>query len=73
MELIYTGPFDAVELLDVQDASGYSATVKRGERIAVPDDVGARLLEQADNWRKAPAAPKPKTEPEKPQPPAGEE
>ena len=53
MRVTYTGRHDAVSIpfLDIEE-------VRRGETIAVPDDIGAALLRQAKNWREA-AAPAP--------------
>lgn len=56
MKLIYTGSHSAVEVVD----TGHIAQ-REGDPIDVPDDVGNRLLEQAENWKQAdapaPAAP----------------
>lgn len=45
----YTGPFDAV---DVPDAG--LEGVAQGAVVEVDDDMADRLLEQPDNWRRAP-------------------
>lgn len=45
MRVKYVGPFDAVE------GPGFAA--EAGEVIEVGDDLGASLLQQADNWQKA--------------------
>lgn len=50
MQVKYVGMFDAVDVAEVLDRHGFPVTVKRGELVDVPAEVGVRLLEQADNW-----------------------
>lgn len=40
MRVTYEGPLDAVELAD------HPVVVARGEAVDVPDELGARLIEQ---------------------------
>lgn len=46
MKVQYHGPHDAVTVRELDELE-----VKHGEIVEVPDDLGARLLEQATNWR----------------------
>lgn len=46
MKVQYHGPHDAVIVRELDDLE-----VKRSELVDVPDELGARLLEQATNWR----------------------
>lgn len=46
MRIVYEGPFSAVHVPDLGD----DRIVPRGVPIEVPDELGARLAEQAD-WR----------------------
>jgi len=55
MKLTYVGGFDAVS---VPLPSGAEATCARNGTIEVPDNIGERLLEQADNWQPATPAKK---------------
>lgn len=48
MQVVYSGPIDAVEIAEL----GLEA--KRGEPVEVPDEVGERLLRQ-DCWQPAKA------------------
>lgn len=48
MHVTYTGPYPSVQV----DAAGL--TVKHGETVEVPDDLGERMLRQASNWTAAP-------------------
>ena len=41
MHVIYTGPFEAVEIAELGRVARY------GEDVEVPDELGARLCEQA--------------------------
>lgn len=52
MRVKYVGPFAAVEVPDAD------LLVERGETVEVDDAVGARLVEQADNWQPVKAAAK---------------
>lgn len=61
MRIVYTGIFDEVIVPDWPDANGYPQQAKRGEPLECPDELAGRLLEQADNWAKAPAAAERKT------------
>jgi hypothetical protein len=45
MEIRYVGPFDLIEIADTGDE------VAQGATVTVPDDLGARLCEQPDNWQ----------------------
>ena len=45
MKLTYTGPHDEVEIPSA------GVVCKRGESVEVPEELGASLLEQADNWQ----------------------
>lgn len=56
MRIVYKGIFDEVIVPDWADANGYPQAAKRGEALDCPDALAARLLEQTDNWAKAPAA-----------------
>lgn len=49
MELTYTGPHDRVEV-PLPDTL---VEVARGGTIDVPDEIGASLLDQTDNWQPA--------------------
>lgn len=57
MRIQYKGMFDEVVVRDWLDENGYARVVKRGEAVECPDELAARLLEQAGNWAKAPAPP----------------
>lgn len=46
MKVQYHGPHDAVVLSGPEWRE-----VARGEVLDVPDELGARLLDQASNWR----------------------
>lgn len=46
MRITYEGPFDAVELAD------HPVVAARGETVDVPDELGARLLQQ-ECWTEA--------------------
>lgn len=48
MQLIYQGPFDAVEIPALNDLVAVN-----GETVEILDDIAAQLLDQGDNWRKA--------------------
>lgn len=48
MQIIYQGPFNAVEVPD----AGLVAV--NGEPIEVSTELGKKLLEQESNWAKAP-------------------
>lgn len=50
MRLIYVGPHDAVEV----PLAGIVA--EREKPVDVPDDEALKLLEQRENWAKAPGA-----------------
>lgn len=52
MKLVYIGRFDEVA---VEDISGFTALVKNGESFDVPDELADKLLEQAENYKKADA------------------
>lgn len=52
MRISYIGMSDEVHSPDVMDAIG-KLTVRRGEVITVPDELGERLLQQPANWAKA--------------------
>lgn len=45
MKVKYVGPYGSVSL-----APRGGRTVAQGETIEVPDELGASLLEQPDNW-----------------------
>lgn len=45
MKVKYVGPYESVSL-----SPGGGRTVAHGETIKVPDELGASLLEQPDNW-----------------------
>ena len=63
MKVRYIGPFDEVLVADLIDPkTGYSQTVKRHQQVDVDNELGARLLEQDDNWAESPAREKPKTD-----------
>lgn len=51
----YIGMFDEVIVAEWLGEDGSPRTVRRGEPVEVPPELAARLLEQGDNWRKAPA------------------
>jgi hypothetical protein len=53
MKVQYVGMFNAVDLKEVADPRGFAVRVARGEAVEVPDEVGERLCEQADNWKRA--------------------
>lgn len=58
MRIVYTGMFDEVIVPDWVQANGYpQPPVKRGEPVEIEDELAKRLLEQVDNWAKAPTAP----------------
>lgn len=61
MKVVYIGQFDEVIVPEWENANGYPQNAKRGEPVEVPDELAARLLEQADNWQVA--AVKPPTAP----------
>ena len=69
MKLIYHGPHDAVE---IPLPDGQLLYCERGEEIDVPADLGARLLEQPSNWRRARLEARSKTDAKKPREIAGE-
>lgn len=46
MKVRYIGPHAAVEA----SSGGRVYPAQRGEEIEVPDEVGASLVEQTDNW-----------------------
>lgn len=46
MKVRYIGPHAAVEAT----SGGRAYPAERGEEIEVPDDVGASLVEQTENW-----------------------
>jgi len=56
MRIQYVGMFDEVIVPELLDEHGYPRSVRQGETVDVPAELAARLLEQEDNWRKAPAA-----------------
>lgn len=56
MRVVYKGMFDEVIVPEWLDDNGYPGTAKRGEPVEVPDELAKRMLEQADNWEKAPTA-----------------
>lgn len=67
MKIQYKGQFDEVIVPAWVDERGYpQPPVARGVPIEVGDELGASLLEQADNWEKAPAAAERKTVPSSP-------
>lgn len=53
MRISYIGMFDEVHAPDVTDAIPGKLSVRRGEVITVPDELGERLLQQPANWAKA--------------------
>ena len=48
MKLRYVGPYDAV-VFRLPD--GTPVEVTRNHQVEVPDELGARLIEQEDIWR----------------------
>ena len=62
MKVVYIGQFDEVIVPEWENANGYPQSAKRGEPVEVPDELAVRLLEQADNWSKAPTTSGRKTE-----------
>lgn len=54
MQVIYVGMFDSVF---VRELGEHGTDVKRGEAVEVSDELGARLLEQPDNWQVAKGKP----------------
>lgn len=50
MKVKYIGMFDEVEVAELADTRGFRVSVKRGEVVEVPDELGARLLGQEENW-----------------------
>lgn len=55
MRLTYIGPFDRVAV-PVPGSSGWEIECERDGAAEFPDSVAKGLLEQTDNWQKAPAA-----------------
>ncbi len=54
MELVYTGPHDAVEVdLPLDQTPTERVLVGRGESHDFPSGVANRLLEQPTNWQRA--------------------
>jgi hypothetical protein len=51
MRLIYTGPLGAVR---IPLPNGREVEAQHDDVVEVPDDIGEGLLEQADNWKRAP-------------------
>lgn len=47
MQLIYVGPHDGVEVLEIPDPP----IVQPNTPIDVPDDIANRLLQQTENWQ----------------------
>lgn len=59
MQIVYTGPHDAVDVYDIPN--GFSRDgISRDEPTEVPDEVAKNLLRQGPaNWRKVKPAAKP--------------
>ena len=51
MRLKYVGAHDGVEL--ALPSGAVITAMRDGEPVTVPDDLGARLLEQVANWKPA--------------------
>lgn len=51
MKLIYKGPFEKVDVHDI-DGDFHRVDVKRGEAFDAPAAVAERLLEQPDNYER---------------------
>lgn len=62
MRIVYTGPFDAVDVPYVEDNQHKTFTAKHGEPTECPDELAALLLEQTDNWAEPTAKAGRKTE-----------
>ena len=63
MKLVYTGIFDEVLVPEWVNENGYPQSAKRGEEVEVDDKLARRLLDQHDNWAKAPVAAQRNTRP----------
>jgi flagellar biosynthesis/type III secretory pathway protein FliH len=46
MQIVYVGPHDGVEVLEIPDPP----IVQPNTPIDVPDDIANRLLQQTENW-----------------------
>ena len=58
MLLIYRGMFDEVIVPEWVDERGYpQPPIKRGEPVEIDDALALRMLDQTDNWQKAPTKP----------------
>jgi len=62
MRIVYTGPFDEVDVPYVEDNQRKMFTAKHGEATECPDELAALLLEQTDNWAEPTAKAGRKTE-----------
>lgn len=51
--IVYSGPFDEVEVPYVEDGRPKVFVAKRGVAAECPGELADRLLEQGDTWKEA--------------------